>query len=44
MKRETIEGREKEHVLASLQKLHGVDDGVASVYAEGHEDMGGGVE
>ena len=30
--------------LTSLQELHGVDDGVVPVYAERHQDIGGGVE
>lgn len=30
--------------LTSLQELHGVDDGVVSIYAEGHQDVGRGIE
>ena len=31
-------------LLTSLQELHGVDDGMVSVYAEGHQDVGRGIE
>ena len=27
-----------------MQELHGVDDGMVSVYAEGHQDIGRGIE
>lgn len=30
--------------LTSLQELHGVDDGMVSVYVEGHQDTGRGIE
>lgn len=31
-------------LLTSLQELHGVDDGMVSVYAEGYQDIGRGIE
>lgn len=34
----------KECLLTSLKKLHGVNDGMVSVYAEGHQDVGRGIE
>jgi hypothetical protein len=34
----------KDLLLTSLQKLHGVDDGMVSVYAEGHQDIGRSIE
>lgn len=30
--------------LTSLQELHGVDDGMVSVYAEGHQHIGRSIE
>lgn len=30
--------------LTSLQEIHGIDDGMVSVDAEGHQDVGRGVE
>lgn len=34
----------KECLLTSLKKLHGVNDGMVSVYAERHQDVGRGIE
>lgn len=34
----------KDRLLTSLKEFHGVNDGMVSVYAEGHQDIGRGIK